>query len=160
MSRSPPDTKVAGRAWCTSFRWRASFPGHGAGGRGYLPGVGDREEFDVEQWERRLREPAVRPLDRSRPDLVEFDVQEPDFSRDPFEEAAARETAAEVVESGFPTWEHNQWTVEGEIERFGAFGRGASRARGWKRVVALVMVGLILAPIVVALAANLVRVLG
>jgi hypothetical protein len=122
--------------------------------------VGDRDEFDVELWERRLREPVAPPVDRSRPDLVEFDVQEPDFSRDPFEEEAAREAAAEVVESGFPAWEHNQWTVEGEIERFGAFGRGASRARGWKRVVALVMVGLIVVPIVVALVANVVHVLG
>jgi hypothetical protein len=122
--------------------------------------VGDRDEFDVELWERRLREPAARPVDRTRPDLVEFDVREPDFSFDPFEEAAARETAAEVVESGFPTWEHGQWTVEGEIERFGAFGRGASRARGWKRVVALVMVGLILVPIVVAVVVTLGRALG
>jgi hypothetical protein len=114
--------------------------------------VGERDDFDVELWERRLREPSVRPVDLARPELVEFDVAEPDFTRDPFEEAAAAETTAEVVESGFPTFEHNQWTVEGEIERFGAFGRGASRATGWKRTVALVLVALLVGPIVVGLA--------
>jgi hypothetical protein len=114
--------------------------------------VGERDDFDVELWERRLREPAVRPVDLARPELVEFDVAEPDFTRDPFEEAAAAEAMAEVVESGFPTFEHNQWTVEGEIERFGAFGRGASRATGWKRTVALVLIALLVGPIVVGLA--------
>jgi hypothetical protein len=48
---------------------------------------------------------------------------------------------------GFPGFEHNQWTIEGEIERFGAFGRGAATATGWKRVVAVVMVVIVLAPI-------------
>jgi hypothetical protein len=117
--------------------------------------VGERDDFDVELWERRLREPSVRPVDLARPELVEFDVAEPDFTRDPFEEAATAETTAEVVESGFPTFEHNQWTVEGEIERFGAFGRGASRATGWKRTVALVLVALLVGPIVVGLAVTL-----
>jgi hypothetical protein len=117
--------------------------------------VGERDDFDVELWERRLREPSVRPVDLARPELVEFDVAEPDFTRDPFEEAAAAETTAEVVESGFPTFEHNQWTVAGEIERFGAFGRGASRATGWKRTVALVLVALLVGPIVVGLAVTL-----
>lgn len=117
--------------------------------------MGDREEFDVELWERRLREPAVGPLDRSAPGRVEFEVEEPDFTRDPFEEAEAAEAAAEVVQSGFPAFSHNQWTVEGEIERFGAFGRGAARARGWRRVVAVGLVVVLVGPIVVALVVNL-----
>ena len=46
--------------------------------------------------------------------------------------------------SGFPEFEHNQWTVEGEIERLGAFAAGTRRAGGWKRVVAtLLVLGLI-----------------
>ncbi|HEY6531194.1 MAG TPA: hypothetical protein VIY72_02745 [Acidimicrobiales bacterium] len=122
--------------------------------------MGERDDFDVELWERRLREPSVRPVDLARPELVEFDVAEPDFTRDPFEEAAAAETTAEVVESGFPTFEHNQWTVEGEIERFGAFGRGATRAGGWKRVVAIVLVLALVAPIVIAGLVNLARLLS
>jgi hypothetical protein len=52
-----------------------------------------------------------------------------------------------VVEEGFPAFEHNQWTVEGEIERFGAFGRGVSSARGWKRGVALGLLLLLLLPL-------------
>jgi hypothetical protein len=122
--------------------------------------VGDRDEFDVELWERHLREPAVRPADRGGPEGIEFDVTEPDFSRDPFEEAAGAETAAEVVQAGFPEFEHNQWTVEGEIERFGAFGRGASRATGWKRTVAVVLIVLLVAPIIIGLVLNLVHVLS
>lgn len=34
---------------------------------------------------------------------------------------------------GFPEFRHNQWTVEGEIERFGALGRAGARSRGAKR---------------------------
>ena len=49
---------------------------------------------------------------------------------------------------GFPLFEHNQWTVEGEIERFGAFGSGVARARGWRRAIGLFLVALIVLPIV------------
>lgn len=52
---------------------------------------------------------------------------------------AAQETHAEV---GVPIFEHNQWTVEGEIERFGAFAQGAARKRGparWLTVFLLAM---------------------
>lgn len=50
-----------------------------------------------------------------------------------------------------PAYEHNQWTFEGEIERLGEFSRGASRASGWKRVVALVVAVALLAPVGIAL---------
>lgn len=43
-------------------------------------------------------------------------------------------------EPGFPPFRHNQWTVEGEIERFDAFGRGAFRAVDARRVVATLVV--------------------
>lgn len=56
----------------------------------------------------------------------------------------AGDESASRAREGFPEFEHNQWTVEGEIERFGAFGAGARRAGGWKRIVAtLLVVGLI-----------------
>jgi hypothetical protein len=45
----------------------------------------------------------------------------------------------------FPTFEHNQWSFEGEIERLGAFARGVHRARGLPRrvgVLLAVLVGL------------------
>ena len=50
-----------------------------------------------------------------------------------------------------PAYEHNQWTVEGYIERLGVFSRGASRATGWKRAVALIIAVAMLAPIVAGL---------
>ena len=43
------------------------------------------------------------------------------------------------VEEGFPTFEHNQWTFEGEIERLGALARGVNRAKregGRRRTIA------------------------
>ena len=61
---------------------------------------------------------------------------------------------------GFPGFEYNQWTVEGEIERFGAFGRGAASATGWKRVVALIMVVVILAPIALVMIGQVRIILG
>ena len=39
-------------------------------------------------------------------------------------------------DEGFPTFEHGQWTFEGEIERLGAFASGARRATGWRRRLA------------------------
>lgn len=43
-----------------------------------------------------------------------------------------------------PTYEHAPWTVEGEIERFGAFGEGGAAATGWKRWVAVLVVASLL----------------
>ena len=56
-----------------------------------------------------------------------------------------------------PEYEHNQWTFEGYIERLGAFSRGASRATGWKRAVALVVALAILLPFALAIALSVVR---
>ena len=36
-------------------------------------------------------------------------------------------------EPGFPEYRYNQWTVEGEIERFGALGSAGARTDGPKR---------------------------
>jgi hypothetical protein len=56
------------------------------------------------------------------------------------------------VEQGFPRFEHNQWTVEGEIERLGAFARGARHSRGARRWFAIGLVLLIIVvPIVVGI---------
>ena len=52
-------------------------------------------------------------------------------------------------EPGFPAFRHNQWTVEGEIERFGAFARGARSGGGAKRWIAVALVALMLASIAV-----------
>jgi hypothetical protein len=54
-----------------------------------------------------------------------------------------------IAETGFPEFAHNQWTVEGEIERLGAFGRGGARARGWRRWVAIVLVAAIVGPLLI-----------
>ncbi len=59
-------------------------------------------------------------------------------------------------EPGFPEFRYNQWTVEGEIERFGALGRRGARSHGLKRwfvifvlaVVLLTAVGGVLTAIV------------
>lgn len=58
-----------------------------------------------------------------------------------------------------PDYEHNQWTFEGEIERLGEFSRGASRATGWKRTVALIVVLAMLLPLAISLFIYLVRLL-
>lgn len=59
-----------------------------------------------------------------------------------------REGLPEAV-AGFPVFEHSQWTIEGEIERFGAFGRGGAAATGWKRILALLLVALMVGPLLV-----------
>ena len=56
------------------------------------------------------------------------------------------------AEAGFPRFEHNQWTVEGEIERFGAFGRAGARAYGWRRAVAVFMALLLVVPLLIGTA--------
>lgn len=44
------------------------------------------------------------------------------------------------AQEGFPTFQHGPWTIEGEIERFGAFGRGASKVHGPRRWLAVFLV--------------------
>lgn len=61
---------------------------------------------------------------------------------------------------GIPRFEYNQWTVEGEIERFGAFGHGITRERGWRRAVGVSMALLILVPAAIALLSWVVEVFG
>jgi hypothetical protein len=51
---------------------------------------------------------------------------------------------------GFPKFRHSQWTIEGEIERLGAFASGARRARGPKRWMAYALVITFVAPLVLA----------
>ena len=111
------------------------------------------EDFDVEAWNRRLygspSEPAEPPQVRTRrvppADQSEARVDElfddDLFGGDPLEGTEA------VAEAGFPAFEHNQWTVEGEIERFGAFGRGVSASRGWKRGAAVGLLVLLVLPL-------------
>ncbi len=132
--------------------------------------AGEDEDFDVEEWNRRLdatptdlperprlrtrhldppgryddRHPAHyrpgddsdEPADRPAPDPL---------AGDPF--ADPLEGTEVVAEEGFPPFEHGQWTVEGEIERFGAFGRGAARTRGWRRGMAITLLALIVMPL-------------
>lgn len=71
-----------------------------------------------------------------------------------FRPDAAQQTHAEV---GVPRFEHDQYTFEGEIERLGAFASGAARATGAKRVIAIGIVLLFVAPAVVALVVSLVH---
>lgn len=59
------------------------------------------------------------------------------------------------AEIGFPRFEHNQWTIEGEIERFGAFGRAGARARGWKRVVAVGLALVLVLPLLIGAGVNI-----
>ena len=50
-----------------------------------------------------------------------------------------KDEAETIAREGFPEFRHNQWTVEGEIERFGALAVSAKRAGGWKRVATTVL---------------------
>jgi hypothetical protein len=52
---------------------------------------------------------------------------------------------------GFPQWEHNAFTVEGEIERLGGIGRGLSTAPRWARYVARGVAVVILVPLAIGL---------
>ncbi len=63
------------------------------------------------------------------------------------------------AERAFPTFEHNQWTFEGEIERLGAFASGAARHSGPKRWMAVFLVLLILIPLAMTVVFSLARVL-
>jgi hypothetical protein len=63
--------------------------------------------------------------------------------------------SADADADGFPAFEQNQWTFEGQMERWGAFARGANRATGWRRVVALALAIMILVPFVLAIAGSI-----
>ena len=117
--------------------------------------AGEDEDFDVEEWNRRLDATPVDPPERPRLRTRHLDrpvattiatrrttdraggrsagdpAVRPDadpLGGDPF--ADPLEGTEVVAEEGFPPFEHGQWTVEGEIERFGAFGRGAGPGPG------------------------------
>jgi hypothetical protein len=47
-------------------------------------------------------------------------------------------------EPGFPDFRYNQWTVEGEIERFGALGRAGARSHGPKRWFVIFVLAVVL----------------
>lgn len=61
---------------------------------------------------------------------------------------------------GFPTFQHNQWTFEGYIERLRAFSRGAARAHGWRRALAVGLAALFLVPFVIGVAMYLANLIG
>lgn len=52
---------------------------------------------------------------------------------------------------GFPQWEHNAFTVEGEIERFGGISRGLSTAPRWARYAARGVAVVVLVPLAIGL---------
>ena len=56
---------------------------------------------------------------------------------------------------GFPAFEHNPWTVEGEIERLGAFGRSGASARGWRRYVAVTVAIAMVLPLVLGMVVSI-----
>ncbi|MDX6659949.1 MAG: hypothetical protein QOJ55_771 [Solirubrobacteraceae bacterium] len=80
----------------------------------------------------------------------------PDEGDPSWDEAQAASTFAEA---GFPSFEHNQYTVEGEIERFHHFGMAGARATGWKRGVAVLIVVSFFAPLVLSVALLVTRAL-
>jgi len=135
------------------------------------------EDFDVEAWNRRLAEtpsgpigpPRVRTRHLDRPrhpseqplDPPDLQGPVPALDPEPLDALVDPVTGTDAVaEQGFPAFEHGQWTVEGEIERFGAFGRGAARSRGWRRGIALVLLGLLVLPLVLQTAHLVSRVLS
>jgi hypothetical protein len=59
-----------------------------------------------------------------------------------------------------PDFEHNQWTFEGEIERFGAFARGSHRVSGWRRRLAVIVALSILVTFVVGVVRHLASIIG
>ena len=114
---------------------------------------GEHEDFDVEAWNRRFDESPSGPIGRPRTRTRRSDV--PDEPVDPCIDEPSDDLLGDplagteaVAEEGFPAFEHGQWTVEGEIERFGAFGRGVARAQGWRRGVAVALLVLLVLPLV------------
>jgi hypothetical protein len=61
------------------------------------------------------------------------------------------------IEEGLPTFEHNQWTFEGEIERLGAFARGAARVTGPRRWLAVFVALVFVVPLAIGILTMLVR---
>jgi hypothetical protein len=58
--------------------------------------------------------------------------------------------------TGLGDFEHNQYTVEGEIERIGAFAAGARRTSGWKgRLAMFLLLAIFVLPLVIGVAVNL-----
>jgi hypothetical protein len=58
--------------------------------------------------------------------------------------------------TGLGDFEHNQYTVEGEIERIGAFAAGARRASGWKgRLAMILLLSIFVLPLLVGAVVNL-----
>jgi len=66
------------------------------------------------------------------------------------------------VDEGFPAFEHNQWTFEGEIERLGTFARGVNRPGkpAWVRVGGWVVAIAILLPLLMGVVSSFLHVLG
>jgi hypothetical protein len=64
-----------------------------------------------------------------------------------------------MADDGFPDFRHGQFTVEGEIERAGAFARGANRSPRTQRRVRVALFVIFGGPILVALLATLVQAL-
>ena len=61
--------------------------------------------------------------------------------------------AARDLPEAFPTFEHNQWTFEGEIERLGTFARALNRGNRAPRWLRYLLGGLVLLPFATALLA-------
>jgi hypothetical protein len=58
--------------------------------------------------------------------------------------------------TGLGDFEHNPYTVEGEIERIGAFAAGARRAEGWKgRLAMVLLLAIFVLPVLTGLLVNL-----
>ncbi len=122
--------------------------------------AGEDEDFDVEAWNERFHASPSGPAGPPRVRTRRLHPSEPPASGEASDDERfdddlfgdRLEGTEAVVEEGFPAFEHNQWTVEGEIERFGAFGRGVSASRGWKRGVALGLLTLLLLPILIQVA--------
>src|SRR5215210_4678059 len=66
----------------------------------------------------------------------------------------------EEDDHGYPTFTHNQWTIEGELERVGAFARGASRATGRQRTMAVILAFLLILPFAVGIVMSIVTLFG
>ncbi len=72
----------------------------------------------------------------------------------------ASEAGQPDSQEGFPAWEHNSFTFEGEIERLGAIGRNMSNAPRWARFTAKFVVLSMLAVLAVGLIQFLVHAVG
>lgn len=73
---------------------------------------------------------------------------------------SASEAGQPDSQEGFPSWEHNSFTFEGEIERLGAIGRNMSDAPRWARLTAKFVVLSMLAVLAVGVIQLLVHMVG